>query len=92
MLIGEFEQQSADRLDYDIDFGRWLISGDELLSVTHTVFPAGLVVEPATVDSPRAKLWVSGGTSGSRYQIDATATTNDGRVLQVEIKIRVKDY
>ena len=92
MLVGEFEQQSGDRLDYDIDFSRWMTPGDELLSITHTVTPAGLTVEPSVVSDRRVKLWASGGTHGAKYKIDATVTTADARVLQVEVKIRVKDY
>ena len=102
MILANFEKQPADTLDYDIDFTSILDDGDTLassgnpavpvpLSVVST--PAGLTLSPTfVINSGRTiKQWVSGGSNGIRYKITVTATTNAGRVKQVEFFVRVKD-
>lgn len=102
MILGTFIKQPAEYLDYDIDFSDFLPGGDTLqytgnppvpnpLSVTAT--PAGITIGPTYVlnDGKAIKQWLSGGTNGVRYKITLTATTNGGRVKQVEFVVRVKD-
>lgn len=87
-IIATYTQQPADRIDYDIPYD--LESTDSIASVTATVSPSGLTVT-ATNNSPRVKLWVSGGTSGTTYKIEVTVTTTIGRIKQDELKIRCKE-
>lgn len=102
MILGTFIKQPAENLDYDIDFSEFLSSGDTLqttgtppvpnpLSVTTT--PAGIAVGSTFVikDGKAIKQWLSGGTNGVKYKITLTATTNGGRIKQVEFVVRVKD-
>jgi hypothetical protein len=102
MILGTFDKQPADTLDYDIDFTQILDDGDLLattgnppvplpLNVTST--PAGLTLGPTFVinDGKTIKQWLSGGNNRQRYKITLTATTNSGRVKQVEFEVRVKD-
>lgn len=102
MILGTFDKQPADTLDYDIDFSAILDDGDTLAStgsppvpspLSVTVSPTGVTLSPTFVinNGKTVKQWVSGGTSGIRYKITMTVTTNAGRVKQVEFVVRVKD-
>lgn len=102
MILGTFIKQPAENLDYDIDFSEFLSSGDTLQSTGEppapnplnvTVSPTGIVVGSTFVtnDGKTIKQWLSGGTNGVKYKITLTATTNGGRIKQVEFVVRVKD-
>lgn len=92
MILGSFSKQPVEVLDYDIDCSDWLVSDDVVASATATVTGgAGLVVDSVFVASPRIKVWLSGGTNGLSYKITVTITTDDGRIKQVEFRVRVKD-
>lgn len=102
MILGTFDKQPADALDYDIDFSAILDDGDTLAStgtpavptpLSVTVSPSGLTISPTFVinSGKTIKQWVSGGLSGIKYKITLTATTNAGRIKQVEFVVRVKD-
>lgn len=103
MILGSYTKQPADNLDYDIDFSEFLADGDTLVSsgdppvpspLDVTVTPSGLTLGPTFVinDGSVIKQWLSGGTAGAKYKITITATSNSGRVKQVEFTVRVKDY
>lgn len=102
MIIGKFQKQPAETLDYDIDFTDFLSDSDTLVTTGNppvpsplnvTVDNAGLTLGPTFVvgDGKVIKQWLSGGTNNVRYKITITATTNAGRVKQVEFVVRVKD-
>lgn len=91
MILGTFSKQPVEVLDYDIDCTDWLVSDDALALATAVSDGAALQVDAVNVYSPRVKVWLSGGTSGSNYKVTVTITTDDGRVKQVEFRVRVKD-
>lgn len=102
MILGTFEKQPADVLDYDIDFSAILDGGDALAStgsppvpqpLSVTVSPSGLTIGPTFVveDGKAVKQWVSGGNNRQRYKVTLTVTSNAGRVKQVEFVVSVKD-
>lgn len=91
-IIGNVKQQPADVRDYDIDFSKWFPEGDVITSATISIFP--LMVPPPSyaIKHPRIKVWMyAGGVIGTHYKITITARTNDGRVKEVELKIKIKD-
>lgn len=102
MIIGKFNKQPAETLDYDIDFTEFLNDGDTLATTGNPPVPsplsvtidnAGMTLGPTFVvgDGKIIKQWLSGGTDGVRYKVTVTATSNAGRVKQVEFVVRVKD-
>jgi len=101
MNLGRFPKQPAEVLDYDIDFSEFLADGDTLTSVGDppvpspldvVVSPSGLTLGPTVVVGNKIiKQWLSGGADGVTYKITVTATSNAGRVKQVEFYVRVKD-
>lgn len=103
MILGTFYKQPAETLDYDIDFAEFLSDGDTLVSqgTPPVPNPLNVVVSPSgltlgltfVIDSGTTiKQWVSGGVDGGKYKITITATSNAGRVKQVEFVVRVKEY
>ena len=101
MIIGKFQKQPAETLDYDIDFSEFLADGDTLLTVGNPPVPSPLdvVVSPAdlmlgptiVIGGTTIKQWLYGGTDGVKYKVTITATSNAGRVKQVEFVVKVKD-
>lgn len=84
--------QPADVQDFDIEFAEWFPPGDEIVSVELKVAPAMPMPPSYAFVSQRVKVWVyAGGTSGEKYQISVTATTNDGRVKEVELIVPIKE-
>ena len=91
-MLGTKFKDPADVLDYDIDYGDWIASGDTITTVTTSVSPAGeLAVDSVQISSPEVKIWVSGGEAGSTYTITVTASTTAGRVKEETFRIRVKE-
>lgn len=89
-VIGSFKQQPAETLDYDIDFSEWLPAGDTIVSATVVAAPDTLGLSFA-IQSPRIKVWAWNTVDGTTYKITITATTNDGRVKEAELKLRGKE-
>lgn len=101
MILGRFYKQPAETLDFDIDFSEFLSDGDSLVTTGNPPVPSplsvvvdqdGLTLGPTYVLAGNTiKQWLSGGTDGVKYKITLTATSNAGRVKQVEFVVRVKD-
>lgn len=97
MLLGTFNKQPSEVYDYDFDYSEWLTTKDNVASCVVKVFPddgadpQGLQIETVTVMDPIVKIWVSGGVDRTTYKITLTTTTEDGRIKEDEIKIKVKD-
>ena len=91
MIIGSFEKQPSEVLDYDIDCGDWLTPGDNIQSVTATPDDAGLKVDSIVNNDPRIKIWLSEGVDGKSYKVTVGITTADGRHKEVEFMVQVRD-
>lgn len=88
-----FTKQPADQLDYDLDFSDWLTATDTITGVVATSsVPAELEVLSASVAGPMVKIWIRGGVSGATYKVTATITTSEGRIKELEFKIRVREF
>lgn len=90
-LLGTFLKQPAEVESYTITYEDDLTTGDNVASSVVTVSPAGLTIQSSNVDDPRVRIWLAGGTNGTTYKVTVTTTTADGRVLQDEFKVKVKD-
>ena len=87
-----FQKQPADQLDYDLDFSDWLTGTDVITGITAiSSVPAELIVQSASVSGQTAKIWLTGGISGTTYKITATIATSEGRIKELEFKLRVRD-
>lgn len=89
-----FQKQPADQLDYDLDFSDWLTDDDTITgAVATSSVPDELIVQSVQVFASIAlvKIWIAGGVSGATYKITATITTSQGRIKELEFKIRVRE-
>ena len=92
-ILGRFTKQPAEKESYSIEFEDDLVNADAIASAISVVEPAGLNLESTLVIGTRVKILVSGGGPvGTRHKITVTATTDDGRILQDEFYIVIKDY
>jgi hypothetical protein len=88
-----FQKQPADQLDYDLEFSDWLTSGDTINGATAVSdVPTELIIQSVSVSGQIVKVWISGGVTGSTYKVTATVTTAQGRIKELDFKIRVKEY
>lgn len=92
MKLGTVEKQPGETESYTLDYEDDLSVGDnvqtaELISVT----PEGLTVSQIFVIDPRVRFFASGGSTGTSYKATFKVTTADGRILEDEVIIRVKE-
>ena len=79
-----------ENLDYEIDWTARLAAGDEIASVTWVV-PDGLVKGVDDRMGAIVRVWLSGGTSETTYEIVCRITTALGRVHEVTRGLYVVD-
>ena len=91
-ILGKFTKQPAEKESYSIDYADDLIDADAIASAVVTVTPEGLTLMSSLVVGTRVKVFLEGGMAGVKYKVTATATTDDGRVLQDEFIVSIKDY
>jgi hypothetical protein len=87
------EKAPVDRLDYDVDYGRWLTDSDTIGSASATVVDAtvGFVVDQVEWTDQVVRVWVSGGVDGEESEIRVYATTLSGRTKEARFEMRVRD-
>lgn len=92
MVLAAVTQQPSDVRDYDIDFDQWFPAGDTIVQAVVVASPA-MPEAPSTAIAPsgrRVKVWVyDGGTDGLTYTLTLKASTNDGRVKEVELAVTI---
>lgn len=89
-MLGVKKQKPDDRLDYDIDFSRWLSEGDTITDAASTA-DEGMTVDAVQPFGQKVKVWVSGGISGRSYRVTITATTQEARVKEACFQIRISE-
>ena len=88
-ILKKWIKQPAEKQDYDIGFAAWLAAlSDTAASFVVTVETGITLVSSAMADGV-VKVWLSGGTNGTKYKVTATITTTAGRVKEDEILIDV---
>lgn len=92
MPLATVTQQPSEVRDYDVDFDQWFPAGDGIVQATVAVSPA-MPEAPSAAIAPsgrRVKLWVyDGGTDGLTYTLTLKASTNEGRVKEVEFIVKI---
>ncbi len=77
-------------LDWSFDWTDWLANG-EVISTSIFIVTAGIVVNSTSNTTQGATVWLSGGTDGRPYLVTNRITTNQGRIDDRSITIRVKN-
>jgi hypothetical protein len=92
-ILGRFIKQPAEKESYSIEYADDLVGSDAIASTVTTVLPIGLTIVSTLIVGTRVKVLVEGGAAvGTKHKVTVTATTDDGRVLQDEFIISIKDY
>ena len=98
MTAATFTKDPNERLDYELDFARWLPDGDTIESATATVASTG-VEEGATTASVDAisftdmtvRVWMLGGEAGQVATVIVSVTTAAGRIKEQPFRLRIKE-
>jgi high-affinity K+ transport system ATPase subunit B len=95
-VLGNYIKQPAEIETYTIVYEDDLVETDTINAAVATVSPAGLTVDYCTfvneAGNRRTRTKVSGGTNGTKYKVTVRVTTDDGRVLEDEFFVKIKDY
>lgn len=91
-VLGKYIKQPAETESYTIDYSDDLTDGDGVVDLAVTVSAPTITLVSTNYDLKSARIWLSGGDVGTKYKIEVTATTGDGRVLQDEFYVTIKDY
>lgn len=91
-LLGTFNKQPQEILDYDIDYSEFLPESDTIVDHVTSADEGLTVLSSATIDAGKGvKVWVGGGVTGNTYKVQVRAVSGDGRVKEAEFKVRVKE-
>lgn len=91
-VLGKYIKQPAETESYTIDYSDDLTDGDGVVDLAVTVSADTITLVSTNYDLTSARIWLSGGDVGTKYKVEVTATTGDGRVLQDEFYVTIKDY
>lgn len=81
-------------VDYALDFDDWLVGAETLSTLTSCTAGAGITVgsSPApAISGTTVVFWLSGGTSGTTYNVQVVVVTSGGRTLVADASITVTD-
>lgn len=85
------DKSAADVLNFSIDFGPDIDTGDGVASVVWA-FPAGITKDSQGLTGNIATVIVSGGTADTDYRITATATLTSGLILEQQARLTVRAF
>lgn len=91
MKLGKYQQQPRERESYTIRYDQDLTAGDGVNASEVTVDPPGLTIDTVQTFPDRVRFWATGGVANTAYKITVLATTDDGRQLEDEVIIKIKD-
>jgi hypothetical protein len=102
MIIGTVIQQPKERLDYDLlyeaFFYTYSVSGspdsikNDSTGLVASVFPVGATAVVLRLGDDRAKVWLTGGVSGTTYTVTVTMTSVSTRIKEDEILLIVEEF
>lgn len=86
-------KQPFEVLDYDIDCSRYINEGDAISNAFAVIKGAdtSLYIDKVTWNASTIKVWLGGGTDGVQYKITAYAVSIDGRAVEGDFLMNVKD-
>lgn len=89
-FLGRFTQQSAEVLDYDVDFTEWFSNRTDAPATFVVTADAGVTVSGSRGGNV-VRVTISGGTNGQRYKVTVRLTTTAGFVKEADFQVRIKD-
>jgi hypothetical protein len=80
-----------DRLDYDIDFSRWLTVGDAIASHLTAISAGGVTIDASDHTDTAVKVWLVGGVDGETVHVTVEVTTVQGRTKEICFRVRIRE-
>ena len=80
-----------ERLDYDLDFSRWLTVGDTISSATAEIADGTCFVDQTDTSATAVKIWIAGGAAAENATVTVLATTTQGRIKEVSFRLRIRE-
>jgi hypothetical protein len=88
-----YTKRPDDRLDYDVDFTKWLTGGDTIVSVSVSISAGtGVTNDDQTFTGQVVKVWLLGGADGDDALVTVEATTMQGRVKEVSFRLKIREH
>lgn len=84
----EFRKDPSAVLDYAWDWTGWLAASETITTAVITT-EIGLTKDSQSIAAGVVTAWLSGGTAGENYDVACLITTNQGRVDERTLRIRV---
>lgn len=88
--MSRFNKDPDAVLDYQIDWSKWLPSGDTITASSWDA-DSGITVDTSSFTATSTTVWLSGGTNLTTYSVTNHITTDDGREDDRTITIAVKE-
>lgn len=85
--IASFSKDPDAVLDYEIDWSRWLVAGDQIATAEWASSSDELEIDSSSLSTKAAKCWLSGGIAGCSYDVRCRITTTQGRREDRTIRI-----
>jgi hypothetical protein len=90
-VLGKFDKQPAEILDYDVDFTDWFTNRTDAPSSHVATADDGITIVSATRSGNVVKVILSGGTSGTSYKITVRLTTTAALVKEADFVVKIKE-
>ena len=91
-MLKKFAKDPNAVLDYTINWTAWLApAGDAITNATATA-PSGITIDSVSKTSTTTTVWLSGGVTGTKYDVVVHITTAGGRQDDRTIQIEVKEF
>lgn len=90
MSLGTVVKKPGDSIDYDVDYSRWLPSGDRLTTATASIEGGTASITSTQVSETQVRVWLAGGTNGESATIKVVANTQQGRTKEICFRLRIK--
>lgn len=86
-------QQKApgDRLDYVVDFERWMETGDRITEAVASIEGGTAIIDETLHDDTAIRVWITGGAHGENNHVTVTATTLQNRVKAYCFALRIQN-
>lgn len=81
----------GDRLDFDVDFSRWLSDGDTISTAIATISDTTAVIDDVEFSETVAKVWIHGGADTETGDVTVTIDTQQTRTKQFCFKLRIRE-
>ncbi|MPZ36685.1 MAG: hypothetical protein GEU95_01260 [Rhizobiales bacterium] len=85
------QKRPDDRLDFDVDFARWMTEGDAIASADAEISAGGVSIDGTDFTDTAVKVWLIGGVDGETVHVTVEVTTVQGRVKEICFRVRVRE-